>query len=186
MWGHRVAAVVAIVALASAGCTGSPARRPSPTPAPTPGPTRSHAAIVAEMLARPMRTPALSPDGSCPAGQHHGAPNAPLGPWSNFDLKIDFRTPGPDGLYDLKVIWGSDETYLGPIVVRVGSLGGTNRGAVRLYYQPSASLGDAVVFTLQGVEQDWPSGTFVSGPGCYAYQIDGVNLEQEIVFSVVR
>jgi hypothetical protein len=188
--GRRVAAavtiVVTIVVLGAAGCTGSPAPGHGSTLGPTSEPTRSHQAVVAEMLARPMRTPARPADGSCPAGQHYGATNAPLGPWSNLVLMIGFRTPGPDDLYDLKVIWGSDASYLGPIVVRVGSLDGENRGAVRLYYQPGASLGDAVVFTLPGVEQDWPSGTFVSGPGCYMYQIDGVNLEQEIVFSVIR
>jgi len=29
-----------------------------------------------------------------------------------------------------------------------------------------------------------PSGTFVSGPGCYAYQVDGVGFSKVIVFKV--
>jgi len=178
----RRCVVTVVVALVTAGCTGTPA----PSGRSAPGPTRDLAAVVADLLGRPLRIPTPTPDGSCPFGRRFGATSAPLGPWSNLDLKIDFRTPGPDGLYDLKVIWGADASYQGPIVVRVGSLDGRNHGAVRLYYQASASLGDAVIFTLAGAEQDWPSGTFVSGPGCYAYQIDGPDLEQEIVFRVTR
>ena len=32
--------------------------------------------------------------------------------------------------------------------------------------------------------EDWPSGTYVSGPGCYAYQLDGASFSMTIVFSV--
>jgi hypothetical protein len=175
-------AVAAAVALIGAGCTGPPAR----TGPPAPSPTRDHGAIVADLLGRPLRAPPATGDGACPAGQRHGATSAPLGPWGDLNLKIDFRTPEPDGLYDLKVIWGSSADYQGPIAVRVASVDGRGHGAVRLYYHPGASLGDAVIFTLAGVDQDWPSGTFVSGPGCYAYQIDGLDLRQEIIFSVTR
>jgi hypothetical protein len=176
-WRHRW--LLLPLALVAAGCTGSPAT-------PTPGPTRDHAAIVADLLGRPPRTPTLNPDGSCPAGLRYGAMSTPLNPATGgLDIAIGSLSPDPDGLYDLKVGWSADPNYQGPIVVRVGSLDGRNRGAVRLYYERSASRGDAVIFTLTGTAKTWPAGTFVSGPGCYVYQLDGQDFEQEITFGIV-
>lgn len=93
-------------------------------------------------------------------------------------------TPGPSGLYDLKVVWASTTGHRGPAVVRAGRVDGAGRAVITLQYDPAASRGDAVVFDLTGAPADFPSATSVSGPGCYAYQIDGVGLEEVIVFRV--
>jgi hypothetical protein len=53
-------------------------------------------------------------------------------------------------------------------------------------YHKLASRGDAVVFPPTTYPSDFPAVTFVSGPGCYAYQIDGKGLEEVIVFRVLR
>ena len=87
-------------------------------------------------------------------------------------------------MYEIKVVWASSDDHQGPAVVRVVRLDGPGRGHVRLYYDRSAARGDAV-FTVPGTPVGWPSGTFVSGPGCYAYQVDGLGYSESIYFRVV-
>jgi hypothetical protein len=190
---------VLFVVVVAAGCTGPP---PSP-PTPAATPSASTDAVVAELLARPMRLPAVAPGATCPVsqptrhapvaqpGDADGLGTAPVWPMTGGNLDIDYggapaRTPGPDGLYEIKVVWASDGTRPGPAVVRVGRLDGPGRGVVRLYYDQGASRGDAVVFQVLTVPQDWPSGTFVSGPGCYAYQADWAGGTEVLVFRVSR
>jgi hypothetical protein len=104
----------------------------------------------------------------------------------NGTLRLGRETPGPEGLYEMKVVWATSAGYRGPAVVRVGRLDGVGRGHVRLYYDSTATRGEAVVFPASEFTSDFPSATFVSGPGCYAYQIDGAGLEEVIVFRVVQ
>ena len=56
--------------------------------------------------------------------------------------------------------------------------------SVRLNNNDALSRGDAIVFPVPDWDEDWPSGTYVSGPGCFAYQLDGASLSMLIVFSV--
>jgi hypothetical protein len=184
---NRTFTLLATLTLALTGCTGSPTPSPGRSASPgEPAPTTSadQARVVAQLLARPMRTPTLPTGGTCPVGDATDLHGAHLGPSSNLRLKIDLRTPDAEGLYDLKVIWFASAGYTGPIVVRVGSVDGRGRGAVRHYYDPAASRGDAVVFDLTNLDRSWPSGTFVSGPGCYTYQLDGVDVAEQVVFRV--
>jgi hypothetical protein len=67
----------------------------------------------------------------------------------------------------------------------VDRLDGPGRGLVRLNYDRTASRGDAVVFDLTEDPTSWPAGTFVSGPGCYAYEVVGTTFTDVIVFKVV-
>jgi len=67
-------------------------------------------------------------------------------------------------------------------VLRVVRLDAPGRGLVRLYYDDSASHGDAVVLDAGRQDRSWPSGTFVSDPGCFAYQLDGRDFTDFIVF----
>jgi hypothetical protein len=188
----------------SSGSTGSSPAGPTGTPAVpgTPSATASDAAQVEALLARAMRLPGLAPGAACPRGTPASrspvaqpadatgfgtAPLYPLAMYLDYDATLHLRdtTPSPDGLYEVKVVW-ANTPYQGPVVVRVGRLDGPGRGLVRLYYDPGASVGDAVVFPLNGAAGDFPSGTFVSGPGCYAYQIDGATFSEVVVFRVVR
>jgi hypothetical protein len=148
-----------------------------------------------------MRLPSLAPGATCPrnpptshspvvqeadATGYGAAPLFPISMYMNFDatLHLSDTTPGPDGLYDVKVVW-ANVPYQGPVVVRAGRIDGPGRGLVRIYDNPDRSVGDAVVFPLTGTVGDWPSGTFVSGAGCYAYQIDGAAFTEVVVFRVV-
>ena len=94
------------------------------------------------------------------------------------------QPPGDDGLYSLKNVWFSAGGLPGPIVVRVSRVGGEGRGLVELVYDSAMSRGNAVVFPLEDTDQDWPSLTLVSGPGCYAYQLDSATFSTQMVFSV--
>jgi hypothetical protein len=157
---------------------------------------------MAALLTRPMRLPSLAPGMTCPRSTptsrspfvqpadalgFGGAPLYPIGMYMNFDATLHLRdtTPSPDGLYEVKVVW-ANVPYQGPVVVRVGRLDGPGRGLVRIHDNPAASAGDAVVFPLDRAVGDWPSSTFVSGPGCYAYQIDGAAFSEVVVFLVAR
>jgi hypothetical protein len=186
------------------GPAGSPtaSRSGTPTSPGTPSATASEPAQVAALLARAMRLPSLAPGATCPRGTPTSrspfvqpadatgfgtAPLYPIGMYMNYDATLHLRdtTPSPDGLYEVKVVW-ANVPYQGPVVVRVGRLDGPGRGLVRIHDTPDASVGDAVVFPLNGAVGDWPSSTFVSGPGCYGYQIDGAAFTEVVVFRVVQ
>jgi hypothetical protein len=195
--------VLAVLA-ACTGSAGSPPASPSGTPTSPgrPSATAREPAQVAALLARAIRLPSLAAGATCPRGPLTSrspfvqpadaagfgtAPLYPIGMYMNYDATLHLRdtTPSPDGLYEVKVVW-ANVPYQGPVVVRVGRLDGPGRGLVRIHDNPDASAGDAVTFPLNGGVGDWPSSTFVSGPGCYAYQIDGAAFTEVVVFSVVQ
>ena len=187
-----------------AGCTATPSAPPpgsSGPPTPPASPIATDA-IEASLLARPLRLPTVPAGGACPVSgvtvrspvaqqaDARGLGTGPLYPIAFYagedaTLRLRGQTPDPDGLYEVKVVWASTGRHRGPVAVRVGRIDGPGRGFVRLYYDKGASRGDAVVFPLAEYPSDFPSGTWVSGPGCYAYQIDGVDLMEVIVVRVV-
>lgn len=197
----RRLSLIATVLLLTACSATPPAVTPSAS-APAPSSTAAADTVVDSLLARPLRLPTVPAGGACPVSgvtvrspvaqeaDARGLGTGPLYPITFYigedaTLRLGQRTPGPDGLYALKAVWATDASYQGPVVVRVGRLDGAGRGVVSLLYDESASRGDAVVFTLSGYPADFPSFTSVSGPGCYAYQIDGLNFSEIIVFRVV-
>jgi len=150
-----------------------------------------------------MRFPTVPAGGACPVspvtahspvvqrGDEFGLGVAPIYPMLDFSagvavpLRLLMVAVNSDGLYEIKIVWASSDDYEGPAVVRVGRLDGHGRGRVRLYYDVAAARGDAVVFRVPAWPNEWPSGTQVSGPGCYAYQVDGVGFSELIFFRVV-
>lgn len=194
-----------------AGCSGAPATTsPSSAPAtsraagvpPTGVAATTDPAEVAALLARPMRLPSVAPGAQCPRSpttthspaaqpaDELGLGKAPLYPIAFYAgsgaLKIGDETKGPDGLYEIKVVWASEAGKVSQAVVRAARVDGPGRAAVRLYYAPQNSRGDAVIFNIFDIPNDYPSGTFVSGPGCYVYQIDGADYSETVYFSVGR
>ncbi|SCG67227.1 hypothetical protein GA0070613_4271 [Micromonospora inositola] len=172
-----------------------PFARSAPPPSGTP------AAAVASLLARPLRLPTIPAGTDCPvtqarplaAGEGQFTTNVfgtgplyPLPPYlgPNTTLRLSGETPRPDGLYEKKVVWANKGGYTGPAVVRIGRLDGPGHGQVRLYYDAAASQAEALVFGLSNDPTQWPSGTFVSGPGCYAYLIEGTTFSDTIIFKV--
>jgi len=186
------------------GCSGG-----SPTPSgpvsisSTPrAPSATDSADVRALLSRPLVLPSVTAGQECPVtpAQMHspvaqpadarGPGRGPLYPITFYlgedaTLQLSGQTPGPDGLYAAKVVWASTTgRYQGPVVVRVGRIDCAGRGQVRLLYEPDATRGTAVLFVVGDAPADWPALTYVSGPGCYAYQLDGRTFTEVIVFRV--
>jgi len=170
---------IVLAANVLAGCAGPPTMVRALAIPPT-GPR--YEATVTELLARPLHTLRIPPGEACPVDDERPLGASPLYP-SQRRLRIEERT-FEDGLYHLKNVWFSSGGRPGAIVVRVARLDGEGRGFVRLNYNGALSRGYALVFPLPDTDEDWPSGTVVSGPGCYAYQLDGADFTMVIVFSV--
>jgi hypothetical protein len=192
---------VLCVSAVLAACTAAPSSTGSgASAAPAASSSGPADAEVTALLARPLRVATVAPGADCPVtrpralttteGSYSANPYGagPLYPMSGYlgpDTTLRLRTSqGADGLYENKVVWVSRGGEPGSAVVRVARLDGAGRGRVRLYYDPAAARGDAVLFGLTAQPASWPAGTFVSGPGCYAYQVDGRGFTDVIVFRV--
>jgi hypothetical protein len=86
----------------------------------------------------------------------------------------------PDGSYEAKVRWISTG-YTGPVFVRAARIDGTGTAAVKFSYFGQSQDGGHYA-DLSSPTNDIPATTSVSGPGCYAYQIDGTTFSTTIVF----
>jgi hypothetical protein len=95
-----------------------------------------------------------------------------------------------DGVYLQKVLWVSAPSYQGPVLIRgsrldgpgnvqfaTGSAAPTNE--FRLLEPGASSPGEGAGW------REWPSYTEVPQPGCYAYQVDGIDFSSVVVFAVV-
>jgi hypothetical protein len=197
---------VLLLALVSA-CTGEqPPAQSGPTSIESTAPLSptTDADDVGALLARPLALPSVAPGHRCPVtpAQDHspvaqpadarGPGPGPLYPITFYlgedaTLHLEDTPRGQDGLYALKVVWASTPgKYEGPVIVRVDRTDGVGRGYVDLTYEPDASRGSAVLFVVGDTAADWPAFTHVSGPGCYAYQLDGRTFTQAIIFRVTE
>jgi hypothetical protein len=198
---RRLALLIAAAAVLG-GCSGAPTPSTSATPARSPAAaaTSTESPAVAALLARPLRLPTLAAGADCPRSpvtthspvvqpaDEKGLGNAPLYPISFYAgegvLQLREETPGPDGLYEIKVVWASIGGHPGVAVVRAGRVDAPGRARVKLYYAPDATRGDAVVFPLLDGPSDYPAATYVPGPGCYVWQIDGDGFSETVYFEV--
>lgn len=155
---------------------------------------------MAELMARPATAPPVAAGQPCPSSptvahspvvqpaDEVGLGSAPLYPLTFYAgtgrLTLpETKSDSDRDFYEIKVVWASSNTYEGPAVVRVVGLSG-GHGYVALYYDREALRNGSTVFNLQRFPEDWPSGTFVSGPGCYAYKVDGVGFSELVYFEV--
>jgi hypothetical protein len=99
---------------------------------------------------------------------------------------VDLASSNVAGWYGLKTDWAINPHYSGWVIVRGKQLDGN--GAL-------AALGDATVGaivippgrtlnTFAGWREQ-PSGTYVRGPGCYGFQVDGSSFSEHIVVEAV-
>jgi hypothetical protein len=90
------------------------------------------------------------------------------------------------GWYGIKTHWLVSPSYSGWVVVRAEQLDGS---------APVAALGEAGIGpviippgptanTFSGWRQQ-PSGTYVKGPGCFGFQIDGSNFQERLILKGV-
>jgi hypothetical protein len=159
-----------------------------------------------DALRRPLELTSVQPGAVCPAtgGEHfengqfggialgHGAVQPLLAPATAADAAqaqqgvLVFRpTKGP-GWYAIKTLWFASPDYQGPIYIRGRQLDGTHTPV----FGESPSLIDPQIgpgATLNGTGgwRTWPGATWLRTPGCYAWQIDGNDFTEVIVFRAV-
>ena len=99
---------------------------------------------------------------------------------------VDLASSNVAGWYGLKTDWAISPHYSGWVIVRGKQLDGSG---------PVAALADATigaivippgptVNTFAGWREQ-PSGTYVKGPGCYGFQVDGSSFSEHIVVEAV-
>lgn len=85
-----------------------------------------------------------------------------------------------------RVTWVAAPSYTGPVLIRGAQVGGA--GAVG-FGEGHVPVDELQLLTASGSSpgepagaREWPSFTRVRSPGCYAYQVDGTNFSEVVVF----
>jgi hypothetical protein len=152
------------------------------------------AATWALLAARPLQLPTLAPAGPCPrsTGATVNTKVAPaLGPGPIYpvglgtDGVLQFGGVPRGGWYYSKVLWVASPGYTDRhVLIRGRQIDGPNE----LRFEDGADPAAGLHFEGSDLGEGWrhqPSYTRVSGPGCYAYQVDGLGLSEVIVFEAV-
>jgi hypothetical protein len=137
---------------------------------------------VPSALHRPLRLP--TPDGGpCPVTVH---PSGPVTPSSSTE--VGFAQITGSSWLGAEVTWTAHSSYTGPVLIRGGELGGgpLGFGEGRIPYD-SLQLLDAgrVSPRVPAGGRAWTTYTRIRAAGCYAYQVDGTNFTESIVFRAV-
>jgi hypothetical protein len=186
-----------------AGCEPSPGPTP---PSPTPSASARVSPEPTELTAlrkRPLRLPSLAAGDPCPVSQPtqlnpppppghelglgRALGRAPLFPDASFFVsgsRLQVRAdPTRPGWYSAKAPWASRTSYLGWALIRIARLDGPGQAQIDLHFADGTTqTGDALPVNVQADWQFWPGGTNVTSDGCYAYQVDGSNVTELIVF----
>lgn len=181
------------------GLVGCSAERPAEMPSGSPDPTRPtsasttpHASNARDLLRRPLALPKAVGE-TCPVTQRRPLPptdevvlgNSPVAPVANFfgdDVTMELRPEDrdEDGSYWGKTPWVT-AGYEGPVLIRAARI--DDRGQARVRFQwAGRTVGAGTVVDITGPLMVLPGDTRVQGPGCYAYQVDGLSFSEVIVF----
>jgi len=157
--------------------------------------------VPVSLRRRPLRLPTVARGTACPASPgaivtHPGMAGVALGMGpvtaiigQSGDLVhgiVDLASSNVAGWYGLKTDWAISPRYTGWVIVRgkqldgnglVATLGDATVGAVVIPPGPTAN-------TFAGWREQ-PSGTYVKGPGCYGFQVDGSSFSEHIVIDAV-
>lgn len=94
--------------------------------------------------------------------------------------------PSPEGWLTVKTLWFSTPAYEGPFVIRAQRLDGTGEVALGepaitgpLVVPPGPTLND-----IDGYRTA-PGALWVKTPGCYGWQVDGLNFSEVVVVKAV-
>jgi hypothetical protein len=162
---------------------------------------------VPDALKRPLHLPSVSPGQSCPTTSGQSISNdsfggialgdGPVQPlvgsrWWKLNERgvlVFARPRRRDPLKSwrsLKTLWFAQPGYQGPVLIRGRQLDGPHEtvfGEGPTVIDPQLGPGP----TLNGTNgwREWPGGTWLHRPGCYAWQIDGTDFNHVIVFKAV-
>ncbi|MGA9857490.1 MAG: hypothetical protein WBQ18_06475 [Solirubrobacteraceae bacterium] len=134
-------------------------------------------------LRRPLHLPA-DDGGPCPVTLHATGPVAESG-----GTEVGFRSFVGSPWLGAKTTWTARGDYSGPLLIRGRGLAGNaplgfGEGATpydELQLLDAGGHAPAVA----GGGRAWLSYSRVTGPGCYAYQVDGTSFSEVIVFRAV-
>lgn len=96
---------------------------------------------------------------------------------------LHFSNEGSGGWFSVKTLWFALPSYRGPVFIRGRQLDGplrTTFGESPVLVDPQLPPGP----TINGRNgfREWPGATWLRGPGCYAWQIDGTTFSTVVVF----
>ncbi len=187
-----------VVVLVGAGVVVGASRLDTGTPT-LPAASMSEQAIMSSLEDRPVRTPAVGagcptsvgrtirPVGAGFTGSTIASGESPAwfaGDFAQpFTLRRSNRTPA--GWYDLKAIWVVSSDYHGPVLIRAAQLTGAGGIGFSIAVGDAPTLEELPLSTGNRPDGLWyslPTSTFIRGPGCFAYQVDGSNFTETIVF----
>jgi hypothetical protein len=151
-------------------------------------------------LHRPLQLPHVGPGDPCPRTPGgRAAPrvaitlgNGPIYPVLGFSaappapagvVHLDPRTR-ERGFYRHKTLWAISARYRGPVLVRGRRIDGPGV----LHFWPVRPYRRELRFPADPAGR-WryaPTTTLLAGPGCFAFQIDGLGFSRVIVFRAVR
>jgi len=151
-------------------------------------------------LHRPLDLPSLGPDEPCPrtpGGRPNPDVGIALGSGPAYPvLGLEKAPPSPKGVVQLydnerregrywhKTLWAVDPEYDGRVLIRGRGLDPPRD----LLFDVDARELEELEFRAQETDS-WrygPSVTILPGPGCYAYQLDGADFSEVIVFKAVH
>lgn len=186
-----------VVATSTALTTGTRTAVSTPTPL-----SDSDAAVFAQLTARPLHLPTLRKGEACPRTPSTPIPinvapvlgNGPLYPsvgFANATIVYDPQRVEANGTLPWKTLWLSAPIYHAPSIIRGEQIDGPK--TMEFFNEEDGSRSRALRFATNtqvssgGIPYDWrqqPSLTYFPGPGCYAYQVDGIGFSEIIVVEV--
>jgi hypothetical protein len=88
--------------------------------------------------------------------------------------------------YDIKTLWFSAASYQGPVLIRGQRLDGPGvlrfgRGTPESRYLVDQGT---TLTHVRGVMRSWPGGTYVTSPGCYGFQVDGLHFSYHLFLNI--
>jgi hypothetical protein len=88
--------------------------------------------------------------------------------------------------WGVKTAWFAHPDYPGPFLIRGARLDGP--GSVRFGEAPTTPMLAVAGSTTVGAHlyRSVPGGTYVHRPGCYGWQVDGVDFSYRILFQAIR
>ncbi len=189
----RICLLVAVFILA--GCAPAPA---APTATPVPLHTLDPAS---ELSNRPVQLIKLESGAECPRA-HPGQVNPDFGPaigdgpayavgfTADGVLNVSFPAATETPFFGsewsgAKVLWIVNPTYTGPLLIRGGRLDGSGQIGFETGTEPPFELRLPTPTAPSSSTSGWrnfPSYTRLRSPGCYMYQVDGLDFTETIIF----
>jgi hypothetical protein len=140
---------------------------------------------------RPLHLPTVAVGQPCPSTPQHQVKTADFGGYALGagpvqPMVLGRFSVGPDGWSTFKTLWFTLPSYTDVVLIRGARIDGN--GPVG-FGEDKPVLGHLIIPpgpTLNGQDgyREAPGGTFIKSPGCYAFQVDGLNFSYAIVFSI--